>query len=146
MNVDPVVIELLPILQDQHDGEKVPILQALGRMQRPLGNFGSQPAHQFAHGRGRDDMLGLERLCLPFSIGELNGPGGSAFVIRATGYFTAHLNLAAHLPGLVGACFPHHARAFARIAKRIDQRLNDLGPIRRLALGQKRIANGAAER
>ena len=33
---------------------------------------------------------------------------------------------------LFGARFPHHARAFARIAERVDQRLDDFGLVLRL--------------
>ena len=64
VDVDPVVIEHVPFLQNQHDGEEVAILQTVGGLLRALGNRRRNAAHQFAHRRRRNHVLGLERLCV----------------------------------------------------------------------------------
>ena len=40
MDIDPVIVKHLPILQNQHDGEEIAILQAFGRADGAIGNLG----------------------------------------------------------------------------------------------------------
>src|SRR5205807_3858238 len=63
--------------------------------------------------------------------------------VRARGRF----DFATHRLHFFGARFPHHARAFTRIAERIDQGLDDFGAVAvRGTLRQERVFDRAAER
>ena len=50
MNIDPIVIEHVSILQNEHDGEKVTVLEAFRRAFRSLTYRRRQSADQFSHG------------------------------------------------------------------------------------------------
>src|SRR5439155_16075237 len=81
------------------------------------------------------------------SILELNGPGRCSFIVDAAVDARGHFYFTAHRFHFFRARFPHHARAFARISKRIDQGFNDFGAVAvRGTLRQERILDRAAER
>ena len=120
VDVNPVVVKRIAILYDQHDGEEVAVLQRIGRGPGRFGNSRPNSANQLAHRRRGNNMLRFELLRFPLRIPERNAPGFAGRVVIQAHDFAAHLDFAAHRPGFSRARFPHHARAFARIAERID--------------------------
>src|SRR5450631_2563695 len=91
-------------------------------------------------------MLDFERLQISLSILVANAPGQFCFVVIASYDFAAHFDFAAQSLRFFRACFPHHAWAFTRITKRIDQGLDDFRPVLRLPLRKERVLDRATER
>src|ERR1700756_3830154 len=68
MDVDPVIVEGVAILQNEHDGEKVAVVERLGCTLSSFGGGRPQPTAELPHWCGRNHMLGFKRLDITLSI------------------------------------------------------------------------------
>ena len=91
-------------------------------------------------------MFGLQGVHVSVFVLEAHVPGRALTVKRAAHHFRAHQDVAPERFRFFRTGFPHHARAFARILERVNQRLDHLARVLRLLLWQERILDRAPER
>src|SRR6266478_6202446 len=106
VDVNPVIVKGVAILQNEHDGEEVSVLERFGRTFCSFGYGRRKSADEFAHGRGRNYVLGLEGLHTALPISKRNPPCRCWLVIFAADNFAAHFDLAAHRLRLLRANLP----------------------------------------
>ena len=107
--------------------------------------------------RGRDHFAGraIDHVDVPVAIGvhedlarsarqrEIDQEAFVRGVVIEADHLASHLQLAAHGSGFLSARFPHHAGAFARVAERINERLDDSAPVAVVTLRDKRVLDRA---
>src|ERR1700719_1863649 len=117
VDINPVIVKGVAILQNEHDGEEVAVLERFARTFRSFRYGRRKSADDLAHGRRRNYVLGFERLHIALPIFKRDPPSGGWLVIFAADNFAAHFDLAAHGLRLLRTNLPHHSGTFARITK-----------------------------
>src|SRR3984893_13445221 len=117
VDINPVIVKGIAILQNEHDGEEVAVLERFARTFCSFRYGRRKAADELAHGRGRNYVLGFERLHIASPISKRNPPSRCWLVIFAANNFAAHFDLATHGLRLLRANLPHHTGTFARITK-----------------------------
>src|ERR1041384_218683 len=91
-------------------------------------------------------MLGFDRQQFALCVVVFDRPLARDFVIRTARHSAPHLEPAAQRFHLFRARFPHHAGTASWIAKRMDERLDDLAPVAVVPLRNEGVLDRASER
>src|SRR5216684_2285165 len=142
VDVDPVVVEPLRVLQDEHHGEEVAVAQGPGGVEGAPRKLRPEHAGKASQRDRGDYMLGDELLAGAPARGH-HRPAAGGSVVGQLVHGRAHQHPAALGAHLLGTRFPHHPGTLARVAEGLDERLDDLAA--QLAPRQERAERGRRE-
>src|SRR5207237_9117753 len=94
VDVDPVIVESVAVLQDQHHGQEVAVFEGIGGALCFFGNGGLETVDQFAHRRRRNDVFGFEGMCTAVLVAIDCGRRSVCVVVLATDNAAAHFDRA----------------------------------------------------
>ena len=146
VDVNPVVRELLAVLEDQRHRQELAVSQLVRRVPGRLARLGRQAVDELLHRRGADDVFGHDLLEAAVRADVVDDPAVVGVVAVQADDLAAHLEVPAEGLHLLGARLPEHPRPEPRVAEGANQRLDHPGLARfRLGLPQG-VENRGLER